>query len=76
MDAIHEVHKENQGLWKLFSRKREWLVGAIQYDREWFEARLARHPAPAGIRLLPQQLFATAQNEPEEEDGRDEPHKG
>ena len=75
MDAIHEVHKENQELWKLFTRKREWLVGAIQYDREWFEAWLARHPAPAGTRILPQELFATAQDEPEEEDGGYEPNE-
>ena len=25
----------------------------IQNDRDWFEPRLAEHPAPPGIRLIP-----------------------
>jgi hypothetical protein len=68
----YDFSGENQELWKLFTRKRERLVGAIQFDREWFEAWLTQHPAPAGIKLLPQELFVMANGEPDEEEPGDQ----
>jgi hypothetical protein len=52
-EAIHKTHKENQELYKLFTQRRDFLVGIIQMDREWFAAWLADHPPPAEIELLP-----------------------
>jgi hypothetical protein len=52
--AIHEVHKENQTLYGLFTEKRDWLVRVIQLDSDWFDPWLAGHPPPPGIELVPQ----------------------
>lgn len=51
--AIHETHKENQGLFSLFSESRHFLVGMIQWDEEWFDEWVASHPPPPGIELMP-----------------------
>jgi len=51
--AIHEAHKENQTLYRLFTEKRDWLVRIIQMDSDWFDPWLANHPPPPGIELVP-----------------------
>ena len=51
--AIHETHKQNQELYKLFRESRSFLVGLIQWDREWFEGWVADHPPPPGVELAP-----------------------
>jgi hypothetical protein len=51
--AIHETHKQNQELYKLFRESRSFLVGLIQWDRKWFEGWVEDHPQPPGIELAP-----------------------
>ena len=51
--AIHEVHKQNQEIYKFFTQKRSFLVRLIRWDWEWFESWLADHPPPPGIELAP-----------------------
>ena len=51
--AIHETHKENQGLYSLFNESRSFLVGIAQWDEEWFDAWVADHPPPPGVELAP-----------------------
>ncbi len=51
--AIHETHKQNQELYTLFRESRRFLVGLIQWDREWFEGWVADHPPPPGVELSP-----------------------
>ncbi len=58
--AVHEVHKENQTLYGLFTEKRDWLVGVIQLDSDWFDPWLADHPPPSGIELVPQRARGCA----------------
>ena len=45
-EAIHAVHKKNQGLYSLFTERRSWLVRAIQMDEDWFQEWVKDHPAP------------------------------
>ena len=52
-EAIHATHKQNQQLVSLFSHGRGFLLGAVQWDREWFRGWVANHPPPPGIELLP-----------------------
>jgi len=49
--AIHETHKENQGLFSLFTQNRSFLVGIAQWDEDWFDTWVADHPPPPGIEL-------------------------
>jgi len=44
--AIHETHKQDQQLYKLFMESRSFLVKLIQWDREWFEDWVVHHPLP------------------------------
>jgi hypothetical protein len=46
-EAIHAVHKKNQGLYSLFTERRSWLVRAIQMDEDWFQEWVKDHPAPS-----------------------------
>ena len=49
--AIHETHKQDQDLYRLFAESRAFLVGLIQWDEQWFENGVAAHPP--GIELAP-----------------------
>ena len=51
--AIHETHKRNQDLYKLFIEGRRSLVVSIQWDRVWFEGWVVEHPPPPGVELVP-----------------------
>lgn len=51
--AIHEAHKQNQDLYRLFRENRGLLVGLIQWDREWFSGWVADNPPPPGVELVP-----------------------
>ena len=51
--AIHETHKQNQDLYRLFREDREFLMGLIQFDREWFDGWVADNPPPPGVELVP-----------------------
>ncbi|MCL4394541.1 MAG: hypothetical protein M1482_07030 [Chloroflexi bacterium] len=51
--AIHRAHKGSQDLYSLFGENRETLASWIQLDKDWFGSWLASHPAPEGIRLIP-----------------------
>jgi hypothetical protein len=51
--AIHETHKQTQKVYSLFMERRSWLVGMIQWDREWFEAWVKDHEPPPGVELVP-----------------------
>ena len=51
--AIHEAYKQTHELYNLFTGKRDFLVGLIQLDREWFEAWVADNPPPPGVELAP-----------------------
>jgi hypothetical protein len=51
--AIHEAHKQNQELYTLFRESRRFLVGLIQWDREWFESWVVDHPPLPGVELAP-----------------------
>ena len=62
--AIHETHKQNQGLYSLFRETRGYLVELIQLDEEWFGEWVAHNPPPPGVRLLPR-LHASEEAEPE-----------
>jgi len=45
-EAIHKTHKSCQDVYNLFTNKREFLVGAIQFNEDWFPQWLADHPKP------------------------------
>jgi len=51
--AIHETHKENQGLYSLFTQNRDFLIRMIQWDEAWFQGWVVDHPPPAGSQLAP-----------------------
>jgi hypothetical protein len=51
--AIHETHKQDQELYKLFRESRRFLIGLIQWNREWFEGWVTDHPPPPGVELAP-----------------------
>jgi hypothetical protein len=51
--AIHETHKQNQDLYRLFTESRAFLVGLIQWDEDWFEKWAIDHPPPPGIEPMP-----------------------
>jgi hypothetical protein len=51
--AIHETHKQNWELYRLFRESRSFLVGLIQWDREWFDGWVADNPPPPGVQLVP-----------------------
>ena len=51
--AIHETHKQNQGLYSLFTESRSFLAGGIQLDEEWFDGWVTDNPAPPGVKLVP-----------------------
>jgi hypothetical protein len=51
--AIHETHKQNQDLYRLFRENRRLLVGLIQWDRAWFDGWVADNPPPSGVELVP-----------------------
>ncbi len=51
--AIHETHKQNQDLYRLFREDREFLMGLIQFDREWFDGWVADNLPPPGVELVP-----------------------
>jgi hypothetical protein len=51
--AIHQVHRQTQQLFSFFSEKRDWLVLAIQFDHDWFDAWVAGHPPPAAEEQAP-----------------------
>jgi hypothetical protein len=51
--AIHETHKQNQELYRLFRESRSFLVGLIQWDEEWFDEWVMDHPPPQGIEPMP-----------------------
>jgi hypothetical protein len=58
--AIHETHKENQSLYRLFTEKRSVLIGMIQWDEEWFAKWIGDHPPPEGIQLVAQRAGPTS----------------
>ena len=62
--AIHAAHKESQNVYSLFTESRSWLVGVIQWDREWFEAWVKDHAPPPGMDLVP---FETREDEEDTE---------
>jgi hypothetical protein len=51
--AIHETHKQNRELYHLFRESRSFLVGLIQWDRDWFEGWVVENPPPPGVELVP-----------------------
>jgi hypothetical protein len=51
--AIHETHKQNRELYRLFRESRSFLVGLIQWDRDWFDGWVADNPPPPGVELVP-----------------------
>ena len=64
--AIHETHKQDQELYSLFTQSRSFLVGAIQWDEEWFEEWIVDHPSPPGIQLVPRRVRAPVNGEEKE----------
>ncbi len=50
--AIHQTHKETRQLYGIFLQKREVLVRAIQFNREWFPAWVKDNPPPGGYPLM------------------------
>jgi hypothetical protein len=68
--AIHETHKQDQELYSLFTQSRSFLVGAIQWDEEWFEEWIVDHPPPPGIQLVPRRVRAPV-NGKEKETSKD-----
>jgi len=51
--AIHETHKQNQDLYRLFRENRRLLARLIQWDRAWFDGWLVDNPPPPGVELVP-----------------------
>lgn len=49
--VIHQTHKQTQGVFSVFTLKREILVCAIQLNEEWFHAWVKGNPPPAGYKL-------------------------
>lgn len=45
-EAIHKTHKACQQVYSLFARKRDFLVGVIQFNEEWFPKWVKDHPKP------------------------------
>jgi len=58
--AIHETHKKNQELYRLFTQKRSFLIGLIQLD-EWFDEWVANNPPPPGVRLVPPSVLPSSE---------------
>lgn len=44
--SIHETHTKMQKLWSLFNESRDFLVGLIRMDEDWFAAWLKENPTP------------------------------
>jgi hypothetical protein len=45
-EAIHKTHKECQGVYSLFTNNHKFLVGAIQFNEDWFLQWEKDHPRP------------------------------
>jgi hypothetical protein len=45
-NAIHQTHKSCQSVYMLFMSKRDFLVGVIQFDENWFPRWVKDHPKP------------------------------
>jgi len=66
-NAIHQAHKQDQELYRLFTEDRDDLVKLIQWD-EWFDEWVKNHPPPAGIELAPLALKPSTFSQEEQDD--------
>ncbi|MBN1936852.1 MAG: hypothetical protein JW934_19480 [Anaerolineae bacterium] len=74
--AIHETHKENQGLYSLFTQSREFLVRMIQWDEKWFREWVTDHPPPEGVQLASLWPFASTNDQETAPSDDDEENDG
>ena len=45
-EAIHKTQKPRRNIYNLFTSKRDFLVGLIQFDEVWFPQWAKDHPRP------------------------------